>query len=125
MPAFRGWLQYRIYSQKSSSAGLTLFQTKVAFFLIQNMHDACSVRHKIQPWSCGVALAGTTLRYRPGLITGGAGLTHDCGKARGIGYFLEPLVCLSLFGKKVSFMPPGRIDIVLFTREIDLQIPTC
>ncbi len=47
------------------------------------------------------ACVGTTLRYRPGLITGGSGLTHDCGKARGMGYFLEPLVCLALFGKKV------------------------
>ncbi len=57
----------------------------------------------------GLAHAGTTLRYRPGLITGGAGLTHDCGKARGMGYFLEPLVCLALFGKKVNatYTGPG------------------
>lgn len=34
-------------------------------------------------------------------MTGGAGLVHECGTARGIGYFLEPLVCLALFGKKV------------------------
>jgi RNA 3'-terminal phosphate cyclase-like protein len=40
------------------------------------------------------------LRYVPGVIAGGAGLEHDCGTERGIGYFLEPLVCLALFGKK-------------------------
>jgi len=45
--------------------------------------------------------AGTRLRYVPGVMTGGAGLVHECGTARGSGYFLEPLVCLALFGKKV------------------------
>ena len=48
-----------------------------------------------------ISCAGTTVRYRPGLITGGTGLVHDCGKARGIGYFMEPLICLALFGMKV------------------------
>ena len=43
---------------------------------------------------------GTRLRYSPGVISGGAGLEHDCGTARGVGYFLEPLVCLGLFAKK-------------------------
>ena len=43
---------------------------------------------------------GTRLRYSPGDIAGGAGLEHDCGTARGVGYFLEPLVCLGLFAKK-------------------------
>lgn len=44
---------------------------------------------------------GTSLRYRPGLITGGFNLQHDCGTSRAIGYFVEPLVSLSMFGKKV------------------------
>ena len=48
------------------------------------------------------ANAGTTLRYRPGLILGGGGLVHDCGTARGIGYFLEPLLLLALFAGKVQ-----------------------
>ena len=26
---------------------------------------------------------------------------HDCGRSRSIGYFLEPLVCIALFAKKV------------------------
>ena len=33
---------------------------------------------------------------------GGQGFVHDCGRSRGIGYFLEPLVLLSLFANKVS-----------------------
>ena len=47
-----------------------------------------------------ISETGTSLRYKPGIICGGANLRHDCGKARAIGYFLEPLVLLSLFGKK-------------------------
>lgn len=42
---------------------------------------------------------GTSLRYKPGFITGGA-VEHDCGTARSIGYFLEPLITLSLFGRR-------------------------
>jgi RNA 3'-terminal phosphate cyclase-like protein len=45
------------------------------------------------------ALAGTKLRYRPGVIVGGKGLQHDCGVHRGIGYFLEPLILLGLFAR--------------------------
>jgi RNA 3'-terminal phosphate cyclase-like protein len=43
---------------------------------------------------------GTSLRYRPGLVVGGAGLEHDCGAGRAIGWFLEPLAVLALFGRK-------------------------
>ena len=46
-------------------------------------------------------LAGTTLRYSPGIVTGGGGYVHDCGRSRSIGFFLEPLVCIALFAKKV------------------------
>lgn len=42
---------------------------------------------------------GTSVIYRPGLIINGRKLTHDCGTARGIGYFLEGLICLAPFGK--------------------------
>lgn len=47
-------------------------------------------------------IAGTSLKYRPGVLLGGAGLSHDCGSSRSIGYFLEPLLVLGLFGKRVS-----------------------
>jgi len=43
---------------------------------------------------------GTSLRYKPGMVVGGPGLVHDCGVQRSIGWFLEPLVLLALFGKR-------------------------
>lgn len=41
------------------------------------------------------------MRYRPGFTVGGSNHVHDCGKSRSIGYFLEPLLMLALFGQKV------------------------
>ncbi|KAL8160146.1 hypothetical protein V2J09_001683 [Rumex salicifolius] len=43
---------------------------------------------------------GTKVKYKPGIVMGGRNLFHDCGLSRSIGYFLEPLVVLALFGKK-------------------------
>ena len=43
---------------------------------------------------------GTALAYRPGVITGGAHLVHECPPSRGLGYFLEVLLALAPFGKK-------------------------
>lgn len=44
---------------------------------------------------------GTSLRYKPGFVTGGGlGQDHDCGTSRAIGYFLEPLALIALWGKK-------------------------
>ena len=43
---------------------------------------------------------GTAFRYKPGLIIGGEGLTHDCGATRAVGYFIQPLLALAPFGKK-------------------------
>lgn len=50
---------------------------------------------------CGVEIneTGTKLKYKPGLLVGGRGLVHVCGTSRSIGYFLEPLIILGLFGK--------------------------
>lgn len=42
---------------------------------------------------------GTTLRYRPGVLVGGS-VEHECPKGRGVGYFLEALLLLGLFGRK-------------------------
>lgn len=42
---------------------------------------------------------GTALFYQPGLLQGGR-LELDCGNERGLGYFLEPLICLAPFVKK-------------------------
>lgn len=38
-------------------------------------------------------------RYKPGIIIGGSGLEHDCGKTRGIGWFIEGLLCIIPFAK--------------------------
>jgi hypothetical protein len=35
------------------------------------------------------------------MIVGGAGLAHDCGLSRAIGWFLEPLLVLAMWAKKV------------------------
>ncbi|KAL8465698.1 hypothetical protein ACS0TY_034972 [Phlomoides rotata] len=43
---------------------------------------------------------GTKLKYKPGIVMGGRHLVHDCGTSRAIGYFMEPLIVLALFGKK-------------------------
>jgi RNA 3'-terminal phosphate cyclase-like protein len=60
--------------------------------------------------------AGTSLRFRPGVLTGGGGLSHDCGRERAVGFFAEALVLLALFSKKVragvdlrvlNVLPPG------------------
>ncbi|TPX36730.1 hypothetical protein SmJEL517_g01166 [Synchytrium microbalum] len=45
-----------------------------------------------------ISYSGTTVVYRPGVITGGK-FTHDCPNSRGIGYFLEPLIALAPFAK--------------------------
>ena len=35
------------------------------------------------------------------MVTGGSGFVHECGTSRAIGWFLEPLTVIALFGKKV------------------------
>ncbi|MQL80330.1 hypothetical protein Taro_012755 [Colocasia esculenta] len=59
--------------------------------LVETISDDCSVE---------INDTGTKLRYKPGVVMGGKHLDHDCGLSRSIGYFLEPLIVLSLFGKK-------------------------
>ncbi|KAL5722598.1 hypothetical protein ACHQM5_006103 [Ranunculus cassubicifolius] len=59
--------------------------------LLEKVTDDCVVE---------INETGTKLKYRPGVIVGGKNLEHDCGLSRSIGYFLEPLVILGLFGKK-------------------------
>jgi RNA 3'-terminal phosphate cyclase-like protein len=47
-----------------------------------------------------MCVIGTTLKYIPGIITGGNSITHACPITRSVGYFLEPLAMLAPFGKK-------------------------
>lgn len=58
--------------------------------LLEKITNGCLV--KIHP-------TGTKLSYKPGMLVGGRGLVHNCGTSRAIGYFLEPLIILGLFGK--------------------------
>lgn len=59
--------------------------------LVEKVVDGCEI---------AINETGTELRYRPGILVGGAGLVHDCGKARGVGYFVEPLLALAPFAKR-------------------------
>ncbi|EGC34230.1 hypothetical protein DICPUDRAFT_80015 [Dictyostelium purpureum] len=63
---------------------------------------------------------GTTITYIPGIIIGGKNIAHDCGNSRGIGYFVEALICLGPFSKT-------PLDITLngiTNNDIDLTIDT-
>ncbi|KAG6396020.1 hypothetical protein SASPL_142158 [Salvia splendens] len=59
--------------------------------LLEEVSDDCSVE---------INETGTKFKYKPGIVMGGRHLVHDCGTLRSIGYFLEPLIVLGLFGKK-------------------------
>lgn len=43
---------------------------------------------------------GTSLVYKPGVIFCGPYLTHECSLSRGIGFYLEVLMCLAPFAKQ-------------------------
>ncbi|XP_077245017.1 RNA cyclase family protein [Tasmannia lanceolata] len=59
--------------------------------LLEKISDDCLVE---------INDTGTKVRYKPGVLMGGKHLIHDCGVSRSIGYFLEPLIVLGLFGKR-------------------------
>lgn len=58
--------------------------------LLEKVVNGCEIR---------INETGTALRYRPGIITGGSGLVHECGTSRAIGYFIEPLIAIAPFAK--------------------------
>lgn len=73
-----------------TSPGLRNYE--VSFLrLMEKVSDGCVVE---------INETGTKLRYKPGVLVGGKQLVHDCGLTRSVGYFLEPLIVLGLFGKK-------------------------
>ncbi|KAF3522094.1 hypothetical protein F2Q69_00046260 [Brassica cretica] len=59
--------------------------------LFETVSDDCVVE---------VNETGTRLKYKPGIIMGGKNLVHNCALTRSMGYYLEPLLLLGLFGKK-------------------------
>jgi RNA 3'-terminal phosphate cyclase-like protein len=46
-----------------------------------------------------LSTTGTTVLFKPGFVVGGS-LTHDCGTAKSIGWFLEGIIPLAPFSKK-------------------------
>lgn len=87
--------------------------------LIEKITNGCRVE---------INETGTRLRYRPGFVHGGLDLEHDCGVSRGIGYFLEPLCLLSMFGKyplsmKLTGITNDAIDVGIDTwRTVTLPL---
>ncbi|RRT75265.1 hypothetical protein B296_00023632 [Ensete ventricosum] len=87
--------------------------------LIEKVSDDCTVE---------INETGTKLRYKPGVLTGGKYLVHDCGLTRSIGYFLEPLILLGLFGKKPlsirlkGFTPSYFLSFVLKKKQYNVSI---
>ncbi|CAH8362803.1 unnamed protein product [Eruca vesicaria subsp. sativa] len=59
--------------------------------LFETVSDDCVVE---------VNETGTRLKYKPGIIMGGKNLVHSCALTRSMGYYLEPMLLLGLFGKK-------------------------
>jgi RNA 3'-terminal phosphate cyclase-like protein len=46
-----------------------------------------------------ISYTGTEVYIRPGLVIGGK-IVHECPTSRGVGWFLEPLLVLGIFGKQ-------------------------
>ncbi|ESQ42168.1 hypothetical protein EUTSA_v10013826mg [Eutrema salsugineum] len=59
--------------------------------LFETVSDDCRIQ---------INETGTQVKYKPGIIMGGKNLVHNCALTRSIGYYLEPLLVLGLFGKK-------------------------
>lgn len=47
-----------------------------------------------------ISHTGTGILFKPGIITGGGPITHECPLSRSIGYFLEPIIALAPFSKR-------------------------
>jgi RNA 3'-terminal phosphate cyclase-like protein len=57
--------------------------------LIEKLCDGCKVE---------INETGTSMRFKPGIVTGG-NIQHDCGTTRSIGWFIEGILPLIVFGK--------------------------
>lgn len=58
--------------------------------LIEKLSDGCQIE---------INETGTMMKFKPGLLTGGR-ITHDCGTARSIGWFVEGIIPLCVFCKE-------------------------
>ena len=80
----------RIDEIRSSDEVVGLRDFEAGFLrLVEKVVNGCEVT---------INETGTSIRYRPGVIVGGAA-THECGTSRGIGYFVQPLLALAPFAK--------------------------
>jgi RNA 3'-terminal phosphate cyclase-like protein len=62
---------------------------------------------------------GTSLKLKPGLIVGGT-ITHDCGKTKCIGWFIEGILPLIIYGKTAT-----RVEFTGVTNDaVDLSVDT-
>ena len=60
---------------------------------------------------------GTEFKYKPGVVVGGD-FTHDCNCERGMGYWIEALLCLAPFAKN-----PTNVTLTGVTnKEIDIGV---
>jgi RNA 3'-terminal phosphate cyclase-like protein len=57
--------------------------------LVEKIADGCHIE---------INETGTTLKFKPGILVGGK-ITHDCGKSRSIGWFIEGIIPLAMFCK--------------------------
>lgn len=74
---------------RDQSPGLRDFEANF-LRLVEKLTNGCSIE---------INETGTSLRYSPGFIAGGA-VEHDCGLSRSMGYFLEGILPLLPFARK-------------------------
>ena len=74
--------------EEEASPGLQDFEASF-LRLIEKLCDGCRLE---------INETGTTLRFKPGIVTGGS-VQHDCGTSRSVGWFIEGILPLVVFGK--------------------------
>eukprot|EP00605_Chrysophyceae_sp_TOSAG23-4_P000621 GSChrysophyteH1.ASY1.ANO1.700.1 assembled CDS len=78
----------KIREEEEESPGLQDFEA-CFLRLVEKLCDGCRLE---------INETGTTLRFKPGIVTGG-NVQHDCGISRSIGWFVEGILPLVIFGK--------------------------
>lgn len=81
----------RIDDIRADEADVGMRECEISFLrLLEKVVNGCKIF---------INGTGTTLRYKPGIIVGGAGVTHECSTQRAVGYYLQPLLLLAPFAK--------------------------
>jgi len=66
-----------------------------------------------------VSYTGTTVVFKPGAIVGGR-ISHDCTVSRAVGYYLEPLIWLAPFSKKLFHVTLNGVT----NDDTDVSVPS-